>query len=89
MVAMEKSRHVSDRNPISQQSSTPVRQPIVKIENWATVGGVLSEIIGARTNSKNRKQFRQLGSSKIIKNGAIRRFTYDFLFDLRSIYMPI
>ena len=35
-----------DRNLISQQSSTPVRQPILKIENWATVGGVLSEIIG-------------------------------------------
>ena len=35
---------------------------------------------------KNRKQFRQWGSSYVIK---IRQDTYDFLFDFQSNYMPI
>jgi len=29
-------------------------------------------------NSKNRRHFDQLGSFKVIKNGAIRQITYDF-----------
>jgi len=43
----------------------------------------------ARTSSQNRKQFRQLMSSKATKNGVIRQFTYDFLFDIQSNYMSI
>jgi len=42
-----------------------------------------------RTNSKNRKQFQQLAPSEVIKNGAVRQITYDFLFDFQSNYMPI
>jgi len=30
-----------------------------------------------------------IGSSKVIKNGAIRQTTYDFLFDFHTNYMPI
>ena len=71
---------------ISQQSSTPIKLPILKNSrrrsrtfwnNWT------------RTNSKNRKHFRQFGSFKVIKNGAIRQITYDFLFDFQNNYMPI
>jgi len=43
----------------------------------------------ARTSSQNRKQFRQLRSSKATKNGVIRQFKYDFLFDIQSNYMSI
>jgi len=39
-----------------------------------------------RTSTENRKQFRQLESSKVIENGAIRQITYDFLFDFQSKY---
>ena len=60
-------------------------------EYFAKIARLLSEVIGldSRTSSKNRKQFRQLGSPKVIKNDAIRKVTYDFLFDFQSNYVPI
>ena len=39
-------------------------------------------------NSKNRRHFDQLGSFKVIKNGAIRQITYDFLFAFHIKHMP-
>jgi len=59
------SKSLSDRNPILQQSFMPIRPPY-KSENVANIGRVLFEKNSNRTNSKNRKQFRQLGSSKVI-----------------------
>ena len=43
----------------------------------------------ARINSRNQKQFWQLWSSRVVKNGVIRQVTCDFLFDFQSIYMSI
>ena len=43
----------------------------------------------AGINSKTRKHFRQLGSSIVNRNGAIRQITHDFLFSFHSSCMPM
>ena len=43
----------------------------------------------ARTSSKIQKQFQQLGSFKVIENGAVRQITYDFLFAFQGSSMRI
>ena len=54
-------------------------------ENFAKIG----RNNWAQTNSKNWKQFQLFGSSRVIKNGAIRQNTYDFLFNFQSNYVPM
>jgi len=46
-------------------------------QSWGKIGRENFEEIWLE-NSKNQKHFRQLGSFKVIKNGAIRQITYDF-----------
>ena len=73
-------RPLSYRNPISQHSSVPIGLQIL-ISRSRTLRNTWP-----RTSTENHKQFRQLESSKVIKNGAIRQITHDFLFDFQSKY---
>jgi len=56
--------------------------------NFAQIGRALSEITELEPLVKTG-WFRQLRSSKVVKNGTIRQNTYDFLFEFESYYMPI
>jgi len=49
---------------------------LLRVDNSNAVRAALAK---TESNSKNRKQFQQLGSFRVIKNGAIRQNMYHIM----------